>query len=526
MKKMLKYKAAGLLLLTLFATSCKDYLDKKPEDTLPTVSVDFKDMSKAYEPCAGAYANLAKDGFGAWEFAIYQSIRGDYSAKGNYNDQPDFFSAVDFTYSTIKGAWFNNGIWQNIYGRIMNMNAAIESLDKFAANATADADKKAIAHYRNEVRFLRALEHWMAFRLWGNIPVVDDNAKAAGITRAPYADVIKWIIKEMDDIAPKMEALHPNQMTVKGSATRYSALALKAKAAAEIKDWDAVLAATSIIIGDGKFSLYNDFDALFKKPGELCSESLFEIQYTDFDQATGDEKSPGQFGPQGPNQSVNVYTGYTPGATVSTIIWSGEGKTSAAHGGGWGFLPITQKLVDAMTANGETIRKEVTILDLTKTPPYTANKYGDVIARDPATIPTAEYPYYNGKWYMPVSQQTAGRYTWGGKNNVRVFRYADILLLDAEAKVNKGQSGDGSYNLVHTRAGFTIKNGVTLQDVYTERFMEMAMEWGDRFYTLARTETGEGVMPGYTNAKRFFPIPLNQEDLNPNLVSAPVPLTF
>jgi hypothetical protein len=115
---------------------------------------------------------------------------------------------------------------------------------------------------------------------------------------------------------------------------------------------------------------------------------------------------------------------------------------------------------------------------------------------------------------------TAGRTNYGSNNNVRVLRYADVLLLNAEAKVRKGQNGDVPFNLVRTRAKLSAITGVNLQNVLDERRAEFACEWwGERYNDLIRTGQAATVLApaGFAVGKEYLPVPTAQRDLNPNL---------
>lgn len=124
---------------------------------------------------------------------------------------------------------------------------------------------------------------------------------------------------------------------------------------------------------------------------------------------------------------------------------------------------------------------------------------------------------YNGKAYVPSTQIEDGRNRYGSGNNVRVFRNADILLLNAEAKVGKGQNGDASLKKVRDRVGLPKITNATMEQILDERRAELAMEWGEHYYDLVRTGKAAAQLPGWSAEKRFYPIPLSQIDLNPNL---------
>ena len=109
-------------------------------------------------------------------------------------------------------------------------------------------------------------------------------------------------------------------------------------------------------------------------------------------------------------------------------------------------------------------------------------------------------------------------------DDVPFYRYADVLLMNAEAKVRKGQNGDAPLNLVRERAGLAPIANATLDQILEERQVELALEWGERFFDLVRTDRATQELPGFVKGEsEYYPIPQDQIDLNPNLEAEPVP---
>ncbi|HYG20653.1 MAG TPA: RagB/SusD family nutrient uptake outer membrane protein [Ohtaekwangia sp.] len=102
-----------------------------------------------------------------------------------------------------------------------------------------------------------------------------------------------------------------------------------------------------------------------------------------------------------------------------------------------------------------------------------------------------------------------------------MLRYAEILLIDAEAKVRLGQIGEAatSLNEARSRAGLDDIEALTLEDIWNERRMELAME-GDRFFDLVRTGQAETVLaPHFEPGKHeVFPIPQGMIDITNNTI--------
>ena len=132
--------------------------------------------------------------------------------------------------------------------------------------------------------------------------------------------------------------------------------------------------------------------------------------------------------------------------------------------------------------------------------------------------------FVSGKHYLPSNQLTTGRTDYGTNKNFTCIRYAHILLMYAEA-LTQGASGtagtaDAAVNLVRTRAGLAPVSGVTNDQVMEEKYAELAMEWGDRFYDMVRLgRTNELSYDGrtFTADKTFLPYPQNQVDQLPVL---------
>ncbi|HML70865.1 MAG: RagB/SusD family nutrient uptake outer membrane protein [Parabacteroides sp.] len=485
MKHILKKQMLWALLLVMTFSSCSDFLDKLPENRVEAELVDYTKTSDMYMPVSGTYA-VARNKFSAWMAFGLIAVRGDDVDKGSSpTDQIEFKYCKEFQYDRITGYWALNAAWEGLYNVISTSNAALESLDKYAAHITNEADRKKYAEYTAEVRFIRAFSYFRIVNLWGNAPLLLNNQEL-NLVKSSREEIYNFIYSELEYCVANLPALRPNEQTNKlGAVTRYTAQALLAKAYLYNENWDGVLAATNDIISSNKFSLYNDFYQLFKIPGKLSNESLFELQYTDFGNGSGDiVSSDAWFAFQGPR----------------------GGKSPIE---GWGFMTPTDNVRAFFAARGETVRSDASFLVAGKT-----TLSGDTIKPGLAGEPTC----YNGKAYTPSNQLTPGRTSYGANNNIRILRYADVLLMNAEAKIRKGQNGDAEINQVRERAKLAPLTGATLDQLLDERRAEFAMEWGERFFDLVRTDKAAGTLPGFVKGvSEYYPIPQNQIDLNPNL---------
>lgn len=484
MKNILNKQLLIAIPLAFTLSGCSDFLDKLPENKVEVESVDYTKTEDMYMPVSGAYAT-ARNKMAAWSFYAAIMVRGDDVDKGgSVTDQIEYTYCSTFQNEKLNSFWALDASWGNLYNQISISNSALISLDKYAEHLSSDADKALNAQYAAEVRFLRAVAYFHIVNMWGDAPLLLDN-QDLNLKKNTKEEIVQYIYDELDYCIEKLPAIRPNESVHIGSVTKYTAEALKAKLKMYNNEWDDVLKLTDGIINSGKFELYPDFYQLFKIPGKMCNESLFEYQFTDFGTGSGDIVRTDQWFPfQGPrNQRAPI--------------------------SGWAFMSATEKVRKLFKDRGETVRNTTTFLLTDATTPD-----GDYIDPAIAGEPTA----YNGKAYTPSIQMTEGRTSYGDNNNIRVMRYADVLLMNAEAKVRLGQNGDAPLNLVRERAKMKPIAGATIDQILQERQVELAMEWGERYYDLVRTDRAAANLPGFTKGQsEYFPIPQNQIDLNPNL---------
>ena len=502
--KLINYRLA-LVVVLVFTASCGDVLDEPLQNEAIAEQTDYTQSENMILMLYGAYAE-----FNAlqWETFPIISVRGDDVNAGG--DQFPLQETDEFRYDRV--FWMYNNSWLNLYSDVLRFHGAMEEIDRYkeaGANA-AEADQ-----YKAEIKVLRAFEMLQLARLWGSIliPQTSQPGDLFEVELSDFTAVMQHLSDQMDEAIPQLPSVHPNQRTdVRGGVTRYTALAVKAMANLELKNYQAVADATGEIIGSNLFSLASDYYQLFKIPGKLSDENLLELQYSDFGTSSG---------------------------TRTRYLWNFFGPSSwtpvvAGAGGGWGFYEPTVKYIKFMLDRGEQTRLETNVIftpdgiaeiqsdpNYATLPPFISNVSpdGDVFNNHP------RYNFLSGKHYLPSVQLTQGRTTYGENKNFTCIRYAEILLMHAEALVNGGtnasMSADQAINAVRARAGLTALSNATLDDVLNEKYAELAMEWGIRFYDLVRYDrTDELNHAGRTyNAAedRYLPYPLEQQAILPQL---------
>lgn len=470
--------------MVLSLVSCNDFLDKEPEGKVPEQKVDYTNTANMYQPVSGVYAKIRTSGL-HWVIWEITTIRDQDVFSGQFNGS-DYYNLSIYKYND--SFWGFDELWKQYYNIIKVANSAIETLDLYAANITSDSDMKKYKAYRGEVMFMRAYAYYRLVQAFGAVTILRDNNQL-DLSRSTAAAVNKYALEDLQYGIDNMPRIRPNQSEHVGAVTAFSAATLAAKIHLNEGNYAKVEELTDDIIKNGNFSLYPDFYQLFKIPGKLCDESIFEVQCTDFGNGLGDLIDSGEwFVCQGPNNS---------GSNIS----------------GWGDCGIMKSFRDWAYGRGETIRATTSFLLADSTTPD-----GDYIR---AQINPANTDCWNGKAYTPLSQLTPGRTRYGTNNNVRIIRYADVLLMNAEAKVRNGKSGDIPFNEIRTRAKMPELTNVTADQVLDERRMELLCEWGERYNDLVRTGLAATALTGWTKDKQYLPLPFNQYTQIPDLLLDP-----
>lgn len=467
----------------LVSLSCNEsFLDVPPQGEEPSEQfwVSADDAAKAVN---AMYANLRGWTQVAFAPIAIESLGSDDTEKGSSPTDATFLNTYNnYTVSPTDGQLLE--FWD---GQYQSVNLANQVLDNIP---DISIDQGLRDRYLAEAKFVRAYAYFRLTRAFGDVPLrlnVPTDVEEYNLTRSPQADVYAQIEK---DLAEAAAVLPPSYTGIDvGRATKGAALALHAKVAMYQNKWEDVLRLTGEVMTLG-YSLFPDFEQLFRVQNENSSESIFEIQAT--------------IVPGNPDASNSQYS----------QVQGVRGST----GGGWGFNVPTEDLVAAFEEDDP--RRDATIIFRGETTPQ-----GDVI---PAV---GDNPRYNQKSYVPFSQHVAG-YNEGAEQNIRVIRYADVLLMNAEANNELGNTEDAleSLELVRARArggDNSILPEVTTTDqeqlrraIWHERRVELAMEF-DRYFDVIRQGRGEEVFGplGWKPHNKFWPVPQTEIDLSGGVLS-------
>ena len=452
------------LTLSLFSliVSCNDdFVDIKPEGAIEATDF-FKTEEDAMKATNAIYSFLR-----SWENTGFPAqyvfgVTGDDVEKGSNPGDASFINAYDNFSFTISDDGVN-GYWIGQWQAVGRANQVITNVPNIEMNATLK--NRLIA----EAKMLRAYFYFNLVRIYGGVPIFDGLQTNYNIPRNSAAEVYAFIVKDLTEASEVLPASYGAADL--GRVTKGGALGLLSKVYLYMKDYQKAYDTSNLVIGIG-YSLDPDFNHLFRPAGEFGTESVFEVNC-----GCSAEFGGGQY------------------AEVQGV----------RNQFGWGFFTPTQALEDAFEPGD--IRKEFTILREGET-----TLEGDLIKKgDPQAGNT-----WSQKVYVPTSLNN-NACGYGSIQNLRILRFADILLINAEAANELGNTGVATTNInkVRLRANLgetpaTSQSALRLA-IWQERRVELAMEM-DRFPDLVRTgqaETFLGPLGFQKGKNELFPIPLN-----------------
>lgn len=475
--------AVALAGVTLLA-GCNDFLDREPlgrytEKDIPAGSFD----SQVF----GVYAKMRAFGVSALPYIAIHNIRSDDAVKGSSVTDGVQQENIYDKFQYVKDEWLMNTYWSDHYALVNAANAVIADIDSVGAKDEATQTNL------GEAKFMRAYAYFNLVRTYGEVPKIDfkvTNAAQANVPKSPTNVIFALIDSDLQAAQAALPATWDTQY--RGRLSKGAAQALHAKTYLWRKDWGNALALARQVISAGNYSLVKDYSSIFRQEGENNAESIFEIQaYFDIAQ-----------------RGLGIQY-----AQVQGVRGSGPWDL------GWGWNTPTDSLARAFEP-GDT-RKDATLL-------YSGQSnapYGEVVPPATASIPR---PYWNKKVYTNPTDRTAKNSRFGQWMNLRVIRYADVLLWAAEAANELGGEQNTTDALAwlemvraRARAGnaamlpkITVRDQAKLRDIIRhERRVELGME-GERFFDLVRWGMADEVLRpfGYQPRNRYLPIPQGEID--------------
>lgn len=533
-----KIFALPLLAISLSFTSC---LDETPKDQIPE--------SEIYDSANSLYVNAVASLYnyiGAHEEGegLQGTCRGIYDYNtlttdeaiipirgGNWYDGGLWKNMYDHTWTATDTDLYN--VWKYLYKVIVLSTKSLETIDQHKSLLNDQQRDE----YKAEVRAVRAMFYYYAMDMFGRIPVLESSAqKTADIRQSNRSDVFKYIVNELQAVAPLLPNEHSNlQGNYYGRVTRPVAWFLLAKLAlnAEVytdDNW------TDSYRTDGKTIMF-DVDGTQKNAWLTCIHYCNLIASAGYSLESDYTKN---FAVHNENSNENIFT-----IPLDKMLYLNEfhylfRSRHYAHGGAYGGASEngTCATLHTMAVYGYNTSSPDARLDMNF---YTGKVEvdGSYVTLDDGT--PLEYKPLAVEQNLTASPyiETAGArmkkyevdrtaYSDGRMpdNDIVLYRYADVMLMKAEAKVRNGESGYEELNAVRNRVGMPSLPA-TLDNILNERLLELVWE-GWRRQDMIRFgiynkqydihTPSEADKKGYTTV---FPIPGKARELNPNLEQNP-----
>lgn len=479
--------------------SCEnDFLDRSPIIGI-TQDNFYQTEADAISAVNAAYSTLqfeiSPSGHFRW---FWGDIMSDDSQKGGSgdNDANDLLLLETFQGKVTTGLLESE--WSACYEGIYRANTVLEYIPPMDISETTKNQVVA------EAKFIRAWFYYNLVTIFGDVPKIDKllSADEYNQARAPKGEIWNLILEDLTESAAVLPQKSEYPQSDLGRITKGAAQALLVKSYLWLENWSAAQTTAESIINSGEYQLTPNYADIFTASGENNIESVFEIQYMN---ASG-----GNWGKNNANEG-----------TFSNIFQRARGQFE-----GYGFNIPTQDFVDEFSAEGfEDPRLASTVF-------REGDNMGDrgVFTKDATGQP---HDYYNKKAFNNKSEEAPfGDPAPNGGTNDRVIRYADVLLMHAEAAAKNGNEtvAKNSLNAVRARARGTNSNilpditssGQTLlDDIFRERRIELGLE-GHRFFDLVRTGRASSILGslGYIEGvHNVFPIPQSQIQATNNLIT-------
>ena len=491
-------KKLHILISIVLFSSCSDFLDKVPLDS-PSDKTFLANETEIEMAVVGCYTNLWTDWEGMPFYLAFEEL-SDNGWDRNTNDVQKLSQGANDAKSS-----FVQRVWSTCYSGIARCNYLINNLTKVEGTVSADVVTQAKA----EAQFLRAYYYSYLVDLYGDVPLILETItlENAEIPRSPKEDVLVQIFKDYDEAAAVFGTV--NKPT-SGRPTKQAALALKARIALYNEKWDvAIAAATGVMELEGSEVILDpSFPNLFSYEGQDSKEIIFSIQYL-FGQKVhpifrlfGGRNGGGHANKVPSYQLVDSYE-CKDGLAIDKSPWYNPAKPWDNRDPrlAWTFALASSGYSDWQNEPGCVFQgfQYETHRDSVKCWNYHTSPASRVANQDALNA----YASFSGiNWRKYVNDRNYGDVN-NCDNNIIVIRYAEVLLIYAEAKVKAGQADASVYaalNKIRVRAGMPPIAQTSADELFyaiaRERRHELSGE-GQRLSDIRRWKIAEKVMNGF-----------------------------
>lgn len=488
-----------VLLLAGSVTGCKK-MDLAPSDRFTELNF-WQSDENVNNSLNNVYNRFYNSGYIFYNEALSDNA---FTRLGISAGLPDVITSGNFTPTLAR---FSSE-WSYYYTGIKAANVFLENIDKNTTLAPATRERM-----KGEARFIRAFHHFRLMNWWGDIPllkndITPDEAKTIG--RTNKAEVLQFILSELDEAAKVLPTKDQYATADRGRITKGAAKALKARVLLyEGNRMAEVVAICEDLMNNqaanGSYSLMPRYDDVFSPQNEYNSEVILDLQYVPNLRTWGEHIDfvPISAGARSNNlaptqELVNSYVMLN----GKRIDEAGSGYNEANP-----YVGRDPRLAATIVYHGATWKNADGSTQTIYIKPGTDPDAGKKNEYNPSGQGTMT-GYYWRKYYDPTAT--------GGFNsglNLILIRYADVLLMYAEAKNALGQMDasvwDKTIKPLRQRAGFTDPGALSFpaggnltEIIRNERRSEFALE-GLRIDDIRRWKIAEQVLNGWAHGAKY-----------------------
>ncbi|GAB2796179.1 RagB/SusD family nutrient uptake outer membrane protein [Rhabdobacter roseus] len=481
------------LLLTLFiglvTFSCSDYLERYPLDS-PAAETFLRTEAELDLAVTGAYNTLWFKAIDNGPFALSLDYASDIGWDRNGSALQELGKGI-----TTPDNGFTKSFWDTFYRGIGRCNYILSKAEPLADVVPAEKYNRLLA----EVRFLRAYYYFYINELFGGVPLLTQPTllSESQIPRASKAEITDFILAELAAIKPHL----PTQVATnaRGRASRGAALALMARAALYNQQWETAAQAAQELMQLNVYQLHNNYGQLFMYAGQNSSEIILATQFL---KGISVHSTPRQF-------YSRIALGHSNKIPVQALVDSYEATDGRSIDKSTVFDPA-KPFANRDPRLGYTVvlPQSLFINFIFETHPDSLQTWSYAsgtprrVQNEEATHAYASFSGYLWRKYADVGDKDDRD---NSDLNIILFRYAEVLLNYAEAKIELNQLDQSVYdaiNAVRTRPTVNmppIAAGKTQEElryiVRRERKYELAGE-GLRLFDIRRWGIMKEVMPG------------------------------
>jgi hypothetical protein len=529
--------------MLLFLASCNS-LDLAPTNQFTDLNY-WTSVDKASSILSMAYSQMFNSGY---FFANERLTDNLYEDRGTSDEKIFTLGQAD----PALGRFANE--WKDCYAGIKTCHTFLENVDR-----VPNMDETLKTRMKAEARFIRAFLYFRLTTQYGDVPLFDHNLtleESTVLSRTPKADVVNFVRTELNDIVNTLPIKQEYSVADNGRITKGAVMMLLARTYLYENDYTNVASICEKIMNGnyGQYSLFPSYEGLFLPDNENNGEVILDMGYA-LNLRTWSE-----YYDAIPLSQGGRISAFAPTQELVNDYVMMNGKGIADSGSGYDennpYMNRDPRFKCTVVYHGyqwkESDGTVATIYIQPGSNPQLPNADKYVASLDEYAGPgknTTATGYYLRKWYDPTAPQGMA----SGLNLI-LMRYADVLLMYAEAKNELGQMNADIWNktigAIRTRAGFSDASALNYPDtgadlrtiIRRERRCELALE-GTRLFDIRRWKTIETVMNGNPHGAKFaanntqyiqldarsfnlnrsylFAVPQSQIDIDKNLTQNP-----